>query len=167
MPSIEIVCIDQKSPVRFGELPFVVRSERVLRSHRYPSHFQKGFDKLEGCIYHFGGQYLRNRRGGIFQAYDLLSLGCRGQHQSRYLEFKRSVIPLLRRILKKLLEKSPQSRIVFTSDYQFSPNKPKRVNGVLLSEFWKLHQDKQLRFNTWYEIVPSTNRLTSGSTRPE
>ncbi len=153
MPSIEIICIDQKSLTRFSSLSFVVKSEKKLVSHRIPSLFQKDLDKLKGCIYHLGCRHLRYKRIGAFEAYDLLSRKCRKQERMMFLEFNREVFPDVKRVIIKLIKMSPISKVLFTSDYQFSSNKPKRVKSLSLQEFWKLYKNRRLRFNTLYEII--------------
>ena len=157
MPSIELVCVGQKSLVRFRGVPFAIVSERgELRSHRHPSLFQRDFDRLEGCIYHLGCPHLRRSRTGAFEAYELLSRKCREQHRLVFLEFKREFVPILRTMLKTLLACSPVERVVFTSDYQFSPNPPNRIKRMSETEFWALHRRKRLRFNVLYAVVSDT-----------
>jgi hypothetical protein len=153
MPSIEIVCVGLRSLVRFRTVPFAVVSELgKLRSHRHPSHFQRDFDRLQGCIYHLGCPHLRMSQAGTFEAYELLSRKCRAQGRPNFLEFERAFVPSLRKALKTLLAHSPVGRVVFTSDYRFSPNRPKRVKHISEQEFWSLHRRKRLRFNTLYTI---------------
>src|SRR5438132_9197480 len=53
MPSLEIICIAQIEPSDFSNLPFTVKSEKKLISHRSPNPlFQSDFDRLHGFIYH-------------------------------------------------------------------------------------------------------------------
>jgi len=166
MPSIEIISVGQKSLVRFRGVPFAVVSERgEMRSHRHPSHFQRDFDRLQGCIYHIGCPHLRMKRAGTFEAYDLLSRECREQTRTVFLEFKREFVPSIRRMLKTLLAYSPVGRVVFTSDYQFSPNRPMRVRRISVREFWTLHRRKRLRFNALYTIISDTNSTEHQNTR--
>jgi len=157
MPSIEIISVGQKSLARFRGVPFaIVSGQRELRSHRHPSHFQRDFDRLQGCIYHLGCPHLRRKRTGTFEAYDLLSGKCREQTRTVFLEFKREFVPSIRKILITLLIHSPVGRVVFTSDYQFSPNRPTRVRRISVGEFWTLHRRKRLRFNALYTIISDT-----------
>ena len=154
MPSIEIISVGQQSASRFRNVPFAVVSEGgALRSHRHPSHFQQDFDLLQGYIYHLGCPHLRRKRTGAFEAYELLSRKCREQGRMVFLEFGRDFVPSIKRLLSVLLSASPAGRVVFTSDYQFSPNRPKRIRRISLREFWVLHRKKQLRFNVLYTII--------------
>lgn len=164
MPSIEIVCVGQKSPTRFRGVPFAIVSERgKLRSHRHPSRFQRDFDRLEGCIYHLGCPHLRRSWTGAFEAYELLSRKCRAQWpRAVLLEFERAFLPSIRKMLTALLAQSPDGRMVFTSDYQFSPNRSKRITQISVQEFLALHREKRLRFNALYSITSGANRTSHG-----
>ncbi len=157
MPSIEIICVRQKSPTKFRRLPIAIKAETNLKSHRLPSLFQKDFDKTHGCIYHLACSHLRHSRKGAFEAYDLLSRKCKNQGHLVFLEFTPRIAPIVARITKELLRQSPHGKLLFTSDYQFSSNKPKRVRNLTLPEFWELHRNQNVRFNALYEIVgPAT-----------
>lgn len=155
MPAIEIVCIGQKSPARFRRVPFAVLSEcGKLQSHYHASRFQPDFDRLEGCIYHLGCPHLRRSRTKTFEAYDLLSTNCHNQWPAFvYLEFEWTFMPSLRKMLRALLERSPVKRLVFTSDYEFSPSRTRRIRQISLGEFWAIHQKKRLCFNALYNIT--------------
>jgi hypothetical protein len=152
MPSIEVICIGQKTPTRFKLLPFVLKTGTKLQSHRIPSHFQVDFDQMKGCIYHFAGPSYRHRKLGAFEGYELLSGPCRRQETSVFLQFDRRYAKVVKSILNRLMEKSPYSELVFTSDYQFSPNKAKRVRGLALSDFWRIHNARKVKFNSLYVI---------------
>jgi hypothetical protein len=53
MPSLEIICIAQREPSDFSNLPFTVKAEKKLVSHRSPNPlFHSEFDRLHGFIYH-------------------------------------------------------------------------------------------------------------------
>ena len=160
MPSIEIICIRQKSPSRFPGIPFAMLADRDLKSHRSPSLFQKDFDKLKGCIYHLGCPHLKSRKSrGFFEAYQLLSSRCREQESTVFLDFRRVFVPAIRHILHALIQKSPTGSVVFTSDYQFSTNRPKRFKHISIDKFWLLHRRNELRFNSLYVITGNTNGI--------
>ena len=152
MPSIEIICIGQKSPSTFRALSFPILSGTRLKSHRYPSLFQGDFSQLRGCIYHLGGPSYKGRRGGFFEAYELLSPWCRTQKQIVILEFGRKYVPSVRRVLNSLLRKSLTGEIIFTSDYQFSSNRPRRFKRMSITRFWSLYRSRNIRFNALYKI---------------
>src|SRR6184192_1309033 len=109
MPSIEIVCVGQKSPADFSDLPFAVEASRELRSHRSPKAlFQADFDHLNGCMYHLGNPGLKNtRRGDVFFAYGLLSAACRHREPPLFLEFDSIIEPAVRAMLQALMKASP------------------------------------------------------------
>jgi len=155
MPSIEIICVQQKSPTDFGEMPFAVQAERKLASHRIPSLFQKDFEQMRGCIYHLGNPKLRREPDGWFFAYELLS----EQKHNRFLEFKSEFVPFIKFIFHELLKVSPAKQIVFTSDWQFGPKRPERFEPMTSEVFWKLHDSLKLRLNSLYYLSENSPRL--------
>jgi hypothetical protein len=165
MPSIELICINQKEPVTFPDAPFSIIGEDRLVSHRVPSPlFQSDFNALSGCIYHLGDPDLHDRpKQGVFTAYDLLSEQCRSQDETVFLEFNEEYVPFMKNLIQRLLHESPIGKVLFTSDYQFGPRDAQRY-GVILSEgFWALHNTRKLRFNTSYEISKNPKKRKSKS----
>jgi hypothetical protein len=159
MPSIEIVCIQQKIPNFFGEIPFAIEAENEPLSHRNPSLFDDDFKQMQGCVYHLGNPSLRQRSDRCFFAYELLSEKCRGQKNSRFLEFNVEFVPFIRCILTDLIKSSPLGQIVFTTDWQFGPKQTKPFDGVIPKEFWSLHDSHKLKFNSLYRISEDHLRL--------
>ena len=153
MPSIEIVCIGQLDPSDFSRLPFAVTSGKELKSDRSPKAlFQEDFDALEGCIYHLGNPELKARQTGIVFAWDLLSDRSRDATRPRFLEFRTEFLPTIHELLDLLIESSPVRQLLFTSDWQFGPKRPRRSSAVTLDEFWSLHNSRALRLNAAYPI---------------
>ena len=107
---------------------------------------------MVGCIYHLGGPSYKDSTAGFFAAYELLSRACVQQKTSVFVEFKRNIAPHVMMILRQLIGKSPQSRIIFTTDYQFSENRVRRFKRISLDAFWEMHKNQRLRFNASYEI---------------
>lgn len=156
MPSIEIVCIDQDRPKLFGDLPFAVVSETALISHRHPSLFQVDFDQLKGCIYHLGNPALKDpEAASMYFAWDLLSLDCQRQEEEIYLEFAGQYTGPVRQMMEELLLSSPVRRVIFTSDHQFGPPVAARFGEISLTDFWRMHDSKELRMNALYPVVGS------------
>ena len=158
MPTIELVSINQSSPVLFEDLPFAVEVDNQLKSHRYPSLFQTDFDLFSGYIYHLGGFTENNNDGGIFTAYELLSNDSSNQAESRFVEFKKEIFPFIQIIIKTLLDSSPSGEVIFTSDYQFSENNIQKFESMALDTFCELHNKKELLFNASYKII---NQVTA------
>jgi hypothetical protein len=152
VPSIEIICIDQVEPVRFNDLSFAVESGTEINPHRIPrSLFARDFAGLKGCIYHLGNPDLKAQRTGrIFFAYDLLT--DRARSASRFLEFSPDFTPAIHQLLESLIKSSPVRRLLFTSDWQFGPQRPYRSPILTLDEFWSLHNSQRLRVNAAYPI---------------
>ena len=99
-----------------------------------------------------GNPNLKTEKGGFYFAYDLLSRNCQNQSNSVFFEFKKKYISEINKLLITLFDKSPVPKIIFTTDYQFSDNKPKRVKNLSLRQFWNFHKTQELLFNTLYEI---------------
>jgi hypothetical protein len=106
VPSIEIICVGQRDPIDFNDLPFAVESGTELKSHRVPKPlFRKDFAGLKGCIYHLGNPDLKAQRTGrIFFAYDLLSDQSRSASRSRFLEFRPDYINGINDLLASLMD---------------------------------------------------------------
>jgi hypothetical protein len=155
MPSIEIVCIGQASPLELGALSFAVEAEPRLISHRGPTaRFQSDFNQLLGCIYHLGNPELRtNTTRGAFFAYELLSEQSRHSEASSFLEFAAQHWPGVCSLLALLVEASPSGQLLFTSDWQFGPPGSRRFEAVSLPEFVRLHEKCALQINAAYPIT--------------
>ena len=152
VPSIEIVCIGELKPTDFSYLPFAVEGGTEIKSHRIPRPlFRDDFAGLQGCLYHLGNPDLKTRRTGrIFFAWHLLS--DRSRSASTFLEFRPEFIPGLHDLLESLVELSPVRQLLFTSDWQFGPNRSYRSSSITLDEFWALHNSHKLRLNSAYPI---------------
>jgi hypothetical protein len=137
----------------FSDLPFAVTSDVELISHRVPrALFREDLAALKGCIYHVGNPDLKTKTdAGIFFAYDLLSDRC--AERSMFLEFRPEFISAMRHMLKRLIDASPVHQILFTSDWQFGPERPYRSSVVTLDQFWSLHDTRKLQLNAAYPIT--------------
>lgn len=153
MPSIEIVCIAQVEPLDCAHYPFAVESSSVLKSHRGPTpRFQSHFDRLVGVIYHLGNPQLKGRAEGGFFAYELLSDRSRSAELISALEFRAEVAGPVFALLDRLIAASPESRILFTSDWQFGPDHARHVGPVSVGRLRELHDTNALILNTAYEV---------------
>ena len=151
MPTIEIVCVGQTEPSTFDGLPFAVRAERGLVSHR--ALFQPDFDGLQGCIYHLGNPALRGRESEVFFAYELVCEALPEHGGAGPLRFNAEYVQHVRVILGQLLAASPAGRVLFSSDWQFGPDETRRFSAVPAGRFWRMHDAGELRFNALYEIA--------------
>src|SRR5260221_30853 len=138
MPTIEIVCIGQATPLDCSDLSFAVEAENIVQSHRRL--FIKVLDQLIGCMYHLGNPDLkRDRVGRYFFAYDLLSRRCQNESPASFLEFDPLYIRSIQDMFLKLLEASPAKKLVFLTDWQFGPTTVKMGGEVPLGTFWTKH----------------------------
>ena len=161
MPSIELVCVEQQTPSVLPKLPFAVRSEPVLQSHRSPSPlFQSDFDRLRGCIYHLGNPSCnRANYEGPFFAYELLSDVSRDRRKC--LEFAPEFVASLFELFGILLAASPARSLVFTTDWQFGPRGARRCRPILEGTFWRRHAAHALHLNSLYPIRSNAQRTDS------
>jgi len=118
-------------------------TESVLVSHR--DLFQSVFEKLSGVIVHLGNKELEEENYAFWFAGMLMDW----QHDEALVflpEPRQEVADLMRR----LISLSPQKRIIFASDYQFGGARHE-YGEVCLSEFLRLHDQGELRYNClWY-----------------
>jgi hypothetical protein len=150
MPTIEIVCVAQTEPLDFSSLPFAVRAENELLSHR--GLFQSDFDKLQGCIYHLGNPDMRGDDDVGFFAYELISDSPEDETED-CLKFNDEFVPHVKIIFRQLLAASPVSQITFSSDWQFGAEDVRRFEPISEEKFWEMHDACELRSNAFYEIV--------------
>ena len=154
MPSLEIICIDQEEPIDFSHLPFTVKAEKQLISHRKPAPlFQPNFDKLNGCIYHL-------LDGAGPTCYDLLVRDWYDEvgnlkDTDENIEFRDEYTFAVKEMLEELISASPVSQILFTTDYQFGPETTQKYGHVTFAEFKELYNDGKVRMNASYLITAS------------
>jgi hypothetical protein len=157
MPSIELICVEQREPSQLPALPFAIRAEPQLVSHRSPpSLFQRDFDQLRGCIYHLGSPFCDDfGYKGAFFAYELLSKRCRDSLPHRFLEFAPEFLPGIFDVLGVLLAASPVRLVLFTTDWQGGPMAARRYRQITERTFWQRHKNKKLHLNPLYPISPN------------
>ena len=156
MPTIEIVSINAKGlGLNQDEFDIAILEESNLKSYR--GLFYDFLWKQKGIIIHIGNPAFReNKKGGFFagQIIDWSFVSEENQEELNQQKFKfqgkyRSDIDGL---LHRSINGSPVSKIYFLTDYQFGPKKVTfEVIGTIL-DYWTLHDNKGLRFNTIYEI---------------
>ena len=153
MPSIEIACIGLKSPLEPPPTSFALVYEAGLVSHRSPEpRFQLDFDELSGSLYHLGSPQFAGTTTGLFLAWDVLSDASRHADPPSFLEFAPEHHESARELLSWLLQASPHSRLLFTSDWQFGPKETHRFPPMGLTEFWGLHNARGVLLNSAYFI---------------
>ena len=154
MPSLEIICIDQQEPTNFSNLPFRVKAEKELVSHRRPDPlFQLDFERLRGCIYHI-------LDGSSPTCYDLLVRDWYDKQGNpngadENVEFRDEFAQAMKQVLEQLLASSPIGQILFTTDYQFGPTEVQRHGPLSFAEFKELYNAGKVRMNAAYLITAS------------
>ena len=148
MPTIEIVCLEQKEPLDFSDFSFsfALRAESEPISHR--GLFAKELKRSNGCIYHFGNPEMRSGDSWFYASHLLdWNLG-----HNDHLKFLPEFIPELRQLFIDLLSASPVQRLSFSSDYQFGPQIRRHSKSLRYEEFWRRHAAGELWLNARYFI---------------
>ncbi len=149
MPTIEIVCLGQQEPFELPELPFALRSEREVISHR--GLFYEEFKQVSGCIYHLGNPDRRDKDDWFFASQ---LVNWQTEEDGR-LEFLSKFAVEVRQLTTNLLKASPVQKIIFSSDYQFGPEKTRKYERPLrLETFWRKHDAEKIWLNARYFIIP-------------
>ncbi len=154
MPSLEIICIGQSTPCDFSQLPFTVKAEKELVSHRLPNPlFQSDFGKSSGYIYHI----LDSCEPMCFTCYHLLKRDWYDEHGNdngldENIEFREEYEASMIQMLEELLLASPVSQILFTTDYQFGPEVAQRNEVISFATFKELYNAGKVRMNASYLI---------------
>ena len=165
MPTIEIASINATClGLKQSDFQVAIIEEDILRSHR--GLFYNHLLKFQGSIIHIGNPEFKTDKNSGFFANNLIDWNVEGsedimipgesddsgadqQYVFKFLEEYRTDIGIL---LKTALEKSPEKRVFFLTDYQFGPSKAQEEIIYTISDFWTLHENDGLRFNTLYEM---------------
>ena len=169
MPTIEIASINSKGlNLKSEDFKVAIIEENKLVSHR--GLFYDFLKTQPGAIVHIGNPDFKNDEDGGFFAGEIVNWGYEpgeiiipqiettnnefnsGANQQYRFQLLREYSLDIDRILKTALEKSPIKRVYFLSDYQFGPEKANQEIIYTISDFWNLHNNEGLVFNTLYEM---------------
>jgi hypothetical protein len=169
MPTIEIASINSTGlGLRQDDFNVAIIEDAELVSHR--GLFQDFLRQQKGTIIHIGNPDLKDNKEGGFYAGEVLgwnyepgdiiipeiivddlnaNVGANQQFQFQFLDkFKGEIDNLL----QIALYKSPIKKICFLTDYQFGPERANIEILYTISDFWTLHDNEGLTFNTMYEM---------------
>jgi hypothetical protein len=169
MPTIEIASINSiVLGLRQADFDVAIIEEDKLESHR--GLFYDLLSQQQGTIIHIGNPDFKDSKGGGFFAGKIIdwnfepgdiiipeaassdqidNSGANQQFQFQFLDQFKSDIDNL---LKTALDKSPNKRVCFLTDYQFGPERENVKIIYTISDFWTLHDNEGLTFNTMYEM---------------
>jgi hypothetical protein len=141
MPTVEIVSL---GCIRIPKIPryqtFGWRAEKVLKSHR--NLFQSLFDEQKGVIFHLGNKDMEKSPEGCWFAGKVMDWT-----EGKTVFFPRKTFTEFKDLLTRLIESSPEKRIIFATDYQFGGKRS--IWGELrVSTFLKLHKARKIKYNT-------------------
>jgi hypothetical protein len=168
MPTIEIASLNSSElNLDPGTFKVTIIENNTLESHRCL--FYDFLIKQSGVIVHIGNPNLPSAAdGGFFagkiidwafeeggmvvpQSVSMHSGDLDSNQQSRF-QFLKEYKGDIDRILKIALEKSPMNRIFLLTDYQFGPANANQEVIYTIGDFWHLHDNLGLVFNTLYEM---------------
>jgi hypothetical protein len=169
MPTIEIASINSTGlGLNQADFEVAIIEENKLESHR--GLFCDLLRQLYGVIIHIGNPDFRtDKKCGFFAGqiidwdfepgyiiipeYDENDLtynaGANQQYRFKFLEQYKSDID---KLLKISLDNSPIKKCLFLTDYQFGPENGKTEIIYTITDFWTLHDNEGLGFNTLYEM---------------
>jgi hypothetical protein len=150
MPSIEIVCIQQKAPLVYADTEFQIVTSNALESHRSSPLFADELASLSGCMYHLGNPDCYPN--GLYFAYDLLSPASREFDDQTFFEINDLYRVQFRELLTALINASPVRSIFFYTDWQLGPEVTTRGGTLSESDFWRRHDEHLLKLNGCYTI---------------
>ena len=155
VPSIDIVCIDQVTPIEFPDLLFAVDAGPVPVSHRSPRPcFRRDLSSLIGCIYHLGNPECKLQGyDGMFLAYEVLSMESRHQRRHRFFQVAPRFDAHFRFLMRTLSEASPVHSLFFSTDWQFGPRRTTRGGVLPETEFWNRYDKHEIKLNAGYTIL--------------
>ena len=103
-------------------------------------------------LYHLGNSDLKADAGGrLFFAYDLLTPA--SQEGGEFLEFGADYRSHVAAMLADLIRRSSTGRLIFTSDWQFGPERASYPDPIELARLRHLHDECRLRFNALYVVT--------------
>jgi hypothetical protein len=164
MPTIEIVSVNA-TDIGLTQLDFQVA---IIEEYKLEGHRSLFYDHLlqyQGTIVHIGNPDFRTDKDNGFFAGHLIDweidskrtiiipqgteTGKNQQYQFKFLDYFRADIE---KILEVALDRSPDRRVLFLTDYQFGPETAEFEIIYTIMDFWSLHDKDGLRFNTLYEM---------------
>jgi hypothetical protein len=169
MPTIEIASINSTGlGLRQADFNVAIIEDADLVSHR--GLFFDILRQQTGTIIHIGNPDLKDDKEGGFYAAEVLDWnyapidiiipqvvpgdpnaygGANQQFQFQFLDQYKSDID---KLLQIALYESPIKKACFLTDYQFGPERANIEILYTISDFWTLHNNEGLTFNTMYEM---------------
>lgn len=148
MPTIEIVSVNAKAlNLRQGDFNLTILEEDKLESHR--GLFYHYLLKQQGTIIHIGNPSIKYNESEGYFAGDIVDWSF---DLDTNFQFKQEFKDDIKRILEKAMDKSPENKIYFLTDYQFGPDKEVFDGFTDLAKLWGAHDSEGLLLNALYEV---------------
>lgn len=145
MPTIELISLNAGTIPQlpsYSSFAYIVEPDLV--SHR--GLFQHIFDRCKGYIVHLGNKEFENNKDGFWYAGRIMNW------EEDAVVFLKETLSDLMDLIQRMIDSSPNNEILFSTDYQFGPQKPVDFGAVFIDEFYELHRLKKLRWNSIYKI---------------
>lgn len=145
MPTIELISLNAETIPQlpsYSSFAYIVESDLV--SHR--GLFQQIFDRSKGYIVHIGNKEFENNKDSFWYAGEIMNW------EEDAVVFLKETFRDLKDLIQRMIDSSPNNEILFSTDYQFGPEKPMDFGAVSIEEFYEFHRLKKLRWNSIYKI---------------
>jgi hypothetical protein len=169
MPTIEIASINSTTlNLKQADFDIAIIEENELISHR--GLFHEYLNSHSGVIIHIGNPEFKEEKEGFFFAGQLIDwnftpdgettqdnkayklLDQEGANEQVKFKFMEPFISEINKLLEAALDSSPVKKVFFLTDYQFGPEKANIEIISTIKDFWYLHDNDGLTFNTLYEL---------------
>jgi len=148
MPTIEIISINSNGlDLNQDDYDVAIIEKNKLVSHR--GLFYDSLLKQQGTIIHIGNPDFKTDKDTGFFAGKIIDWSFESDTK---FQFRKEYKEDIKRLLKTAIEKSPEHKIYFLTDYQFGPETKEFKKVENLTVFWTKHDKDGLKLNTLFEI---------------
>ena len=169
MPTIEIISVNASTlSLNQADFNVAIIEENELISHR--GLFEEILQLQKGVIVHIGNPSIKLDAAGAFFASALVDwsfepggiiipendsdevIDNTGANQQFCFKFLDQYKLDIDKLLNWALDHSPIKRVMFLTDYQFSPENARVEIIYTINDFWAIHDSNGLGLNTMYEL---------------
>ncbi|MGB0839637.1 MAG: hypothetical protein ACPGXL_05830 [Chitinophagales bacterium] len=169
MPTIEITIFDASSfTLNHDDFKMAILVDQELLGHR--GLFDETLQDRKGIMLHLGNPVFKNEEGCfwgsalidwnstnknniVLPIFDLENgKQASGANQKYVFQFHPNFREEINKLLNLALQQSPTKSIGFLTDYQFGPEEGLERKCTSIAEFWKIHEEEKLIFNTLYQL---------------
>lgn len=169
MPTVEIAIFDaDKVEIDLNDYRMAIRVDHKLSSHG--GLFVDEFDGQDGVMLHLGNEDFKEEDFGFWGS-DLIDWDSTdndeieipiidtnktendwGAGQEYLYQFDVYFRIEIDKLLRMAIRQTRSNKIAFLTEYQFGPKNGSKRIVYSIREFWELHDEQKLTFNTMYEM---------------